>query len=566
MKSYIKYLVVFLMSLLILTNVEMPEAQARVRRAKAAKTVRAARATKTPKVARSVKTKRVKSLRAGKKKSRDVVQTKSGRKSRRGSRRYQAAVEAAPVRTVKKVTETEGTEAISKVSSDSPIEVLSTDTLAPGVLYKRMLFGSGKLKLAVHLIDADITDPLNEVTVKKAGGQIAGLQKLQSLDLQYDSLNPKNQMLACVNGNFWKAYTNYAMGPVIADGEVVEMRQHGRWTSAFFDAKNRMYIDRFKIYGRIQMPSGKYISIDEVNHRDTATNVVIYNHYGGDSIPFVAGQAVEKMLQDTIKDIIEMRDSTDADYDSLELQKAMISEKRIEKEEYHLPKVILRYLTLPAVNKNIRCVVVRIDSGCVKTDRKFCILSLGSKYAVSDYPKPGDTLVLKFETNSMAGTVFMQGVSGTPRLVRNGNPNPENQYEFSNSSRFVNGALPRTAIGTDSKRNHIYIAVVEPSSQNRLLTGASLGDIAQIMRSLGAYNAMNLDGGGSSNMVIDGESLLNPHHPESGRKISVAFGIVRDEVKRYYQSIDKKYINNNPKWDPETQKMIEETPEPPAKV
>ena len=45
--------------------------------------------------------------------------------------------------------------------------------------------------------------------------------------------------------------------------------------------------------------------------------------------------------------------------------------------------------------------------------------------------------------------------------------------------------------------------------------GLSLPEAAGLMRSLGAVQAMNLDGGGSSTMEIDGQMINSPTDPPS---------------------------------------------------
>jgi len=66
---------------------------------------------------------------------------------------------------------------------------------------------------------------------------------------------------------------------------------------------------------------------------------------------------------------------------------------------------------------------------------------------------------------------------------------------------------PRTAIGTNRNGRYLYIIVVD-GRQPLYSNGATLSDLARIFIDQGAYIAMNLDGGGSSTMVIEGEDGL----------------------------------------------------------
>ena len=58
---------------------------------------------------------------------------------------------------------------------------------------------------------------------------------------------------------------------------------------------------------------------------------------------------------------------------------------------------------------------------------------------------------------------------------------------------------PRTAVGIDRDKGRILLLVVDGrSSRSR---GYTLVEVARLMRRLGAEDALNLDGGGSSTMV-----------------------------------------------------------------
>lgn len=70
------------------------------------------------------------------------------------------------------------------------------------------------------------------------------------------------------------------------------------------------------------------------------------------------------------------------------------------------------------------------------------------------------------------------------------------------------GRHPRTAVGLSADgKTLIMVAVEGRSSASK---GASLPELADIMLSLGADRAMNLDGGGSTAMVVHGQHLVRP--------------------------------------------------------
>ena len=62
---------------------------------------------------------------------------------------------------------------------------------------------------------------------------------------------------------------------------------------------------------------------------------------------------------------------------------------------------------------------------------------------------------------------------------------------------------PRTAIGTNRNGRFVYLVVVD-GRQPFYSEGATFGELADLLKELGAFYAMSLDGGGSSTMVIEG--------------------------------------------------------------
>ena len=64
---------------------------------------------------------------------------------------------------------------------------------------------------------------------------------------------------------------------------------------------------------------------------------------------------------------------------------------------------------------------------------------------------------------------------------------------------------PRTAIGLDKRNRKMIIAVVD-GRQPFYSQGMTLQELAKLLIDYGAYIAMNMDGGGSSALVIEDSS------------------------------------------------------------
>ena len=77
------------------------------------------------------------------------------------------------------------------------------------------------------------------------------------------------------------------------------------------------------------------------------------------------------------------------------------------------------------------------------------------------------------------------------------------------SSRCIYGKFntkqPRTSIGLDSRNSILYLVVVNGRLQT--YKGLTLDELGKIFKSLHVDSALNLDGGGSTTLVIDGHRI-----------------------------------------------------------
>jgi uncharacterized protein (TIGR03382 family) len=110
---------------------------------------------------------------------------------------------------------------------------------------------------------------------------------------------------------------------------------------------------------------------------------------------------------------------------------------------------------------------------------------------------------------------FMQEViSGHPTLVWNGVVE-----DNSGDTGLCTARHPRTAVGLSRDRRTLYLAVVDGRAAPSRL-GMTCAELSTLMKDLGAWTAMALDGGGSSAMWLAGRGVVN--HPSDGSERVVA--------------------------------------------
>ena len=81
---------------------------------------------------------------------------------------------------------------------------------------------------------------------------------------------------------------------------------------------------------------------------------------------------------------------------------------------------------------------------------------------------------------------------------------------------WVRQRNPRTMAGVDARGRVLLVAV--DGRQAGHSAGLSILEAAQVMRALGAVTAMNLDGGGSTTMVVEGQVVNRPSDPSGERE------------------------------------------------
>ena len=111
-------------------------------------------------------------------------------------------------------------------------------------------------------------------------------------------------------------------------------------------------------------------------------------------------------------------------------------------------------------------------------------------------------------------------IGGGPVLVQNGEIKITNNEELKFSGKAINDKHPRTAMGYTAD-NKLIILMVE--GRNPDASGATLPQLAQILKDLGCVEALNLDGGGSSCLLVNGKETIKPSDKGGQRAVPAVF-------------------------------------------
>lgn len=426
-----------------------------------------------------------------------------------------------PVRSQRKRTGVVRSKGKGLVVTD--ITALKQIRLDSGITYTQYRTNGAK-PIVAHVLECDRTVSGNAVRLVKGEDHATGLERLKEMSQRFDS-RTNHVLYGMVNGNFWKAVSNLMIGPCVIDGEVIQMSRYKKWTSALFDVRNNVYIDTFSLSGMISIGSKRF-SIESVNDRK-GNGVVVYNMFGGNVVPFVSPKQIEKAFNEAVRDSsADVNDSTEAELTEDMLRAEIAAQQRERDLEFPMVKIRVRYLRTPSVNTTIACEVLSVDTGTVNMPLRGAIISM-PKTLLGSWPRVRDTIRLRYETNIQQQVKFMNAVSGTPRLVRNGVAKNESEEEGSTARRFVQHTLARSAVGVNKDGTKIYLVAVPPDRPENSTQGATLQQLAELMSLIGCHDALNLDGGGSAGMTVQNDHVFYDGVDPQTRRIGLGVGIVK---------------------------------------
>lgn len=138
--------------------------------------------------------------------------------------------------------------------------------------------------------------------------------------------------------------------------------------------------------------------------------------------------------------------------------------------------------------------------------------SAGVNYSYSEPAKNSmvqDPLQVPNATFPVKGEIFkaQTAIGGVSVLLKDGVIRNSYIEELLNVSAASN--QPRTAIGSTVDKKMIFF-VCEGRQMTAGVAGLTTGDVAETLKSIGCVEALNLDGGGSSCMLVNGKETIKP--------------------------------------------------------
>lgn len=317
-------------------------------------------------------------------------------------------------------------------------DLTTETTIATGITQKNIKRLTTNGWQNINVIEADLSDGRYGVKTLINTEDISKLTNVKDLSAEHGTL-------AAVNGDFfsWKwdeKSLGSAIGTVVIDGE-----QHTSLTSPWNFATVAQKDDGAFIFDYIDCaiavaaPNGYITPIEHINKYDDLTQPIIYTKEWGPLSPGSAGTLSEIVIED---DMV-----VSVNYD----------QGPVEFPENGYIIAFLRDVS-PEIIEN---------------------------FHVGDKVELGINYEPKFEDIQFA-------IGAGTLLLKDGK-----KTEITNN---IAGNQPRTAIGVNDDHTKLYLVTVDGRKSNA--KGVTLDTLADIMAEIGADDAANLDGGGSTTMVI----------------------------------------------------------------
>ncbi len=355
----------------------------------------------------------------------------------------------------------------------------STTVVRPGVIHERILDPRGPW--TINIVSIDLAQPDLTIGSARALDRFLGREQTSSMARRHNDSD--RTVVAAMNSDFFSLKTGENENNDMIDGEFVKGT---KMTGSPFDTFDNIHsqfaltkdkkplIDRFEFFGTVVWRNGSIDDLFGVNDCPRANTVVLFNHYYGVT------------PTDTLK---------------MSIRELTLSEPSVRLD------TLLRYS-------------LRNRRSWRHVDRQdFSVLAA---YNLKNAPafvnaKAGDPVKIYLGLRPSRGPIETL-VGGWPRIVLNGN-NIASGADSAEGTfpRFSATRHPRSGVGFSRDSSKVFFVTVDGRRESGV--GMSLVEFGDLMASHGIYQGLNLDGGGSTTMVINGSVVNSPSDATGERAV-----------------------------------------------
>ncbi len=373
---------------------------------------------------------------------------------------------------------------LSAQTSHQPVD--STATIGPGVEYRHLVDPAGPWR--IHLLRIDLTNPALRLRHARAGDSLRSRERTSAMAARMSTA--AEQVVAAVNADFFD----------LASGENENNQVlAGEWwkglpvTESPFDTYDNAHaqfaltqngqpaIDRFILEGSAWV-RGLRTPVLTVNALTTGTQegTALFTPRFGAAIP-----------RDTVR---------------ITAAAPLVSAGTRGDTLLYLRRGPVLHTAGAPIPSN----------GAVLT-------AFGARVRELDAMAEGDTVRILLTTQprlpDQRPPALLMG--GWPQILRDGqNVAAMSATTEGTISRNAEARHPRTAVAVSRNGKTLWLYVVDGRSTASV--GMTLVELADRLRALGAWQALNFDGGGSTAMIINGRVVNSPSDPTGERAVGNA--------------------------------------------
>ncbi len=338
--------------------------------------------------------------------------------------------------------------AASSASAQIRFDTLSTRPIGPGITLTHIVEHTQPWNM--NVVEVDLTNPYIQMRAMAGNDRVGGRETVGSMAQRQET--DTTRVVAAINADFFS--TSWPVATHVQEGEMAypPVTTNPQRPGVAFSATNQVSMEHPIFSGSVSF-ADTTITIDGVNRTRQSGEVVLYNQYRGASTATSAGGS----------------------------------------------ELVLRAIDGWAVNDTVRAVVdeLRPNSQNTSIPKGGAVLSAHGEVGtyLTDNLAVDDTLELFLGATPGIDDI-REMVSGGPFIVRDG------KVDVGPRGDGVQ-RHPRSAAGINEDGTRLYLITVD--GRQSASAGMTLTELAEWMVSVGIDRGMNLDGGGSSTLIVYGE-------------------------------------------------------------
>ncbi|MDP4133753.1 MAG: phosphodiester glycosidase family protein [Bacillota bacterium] len=340
-----------------------------------------------------------------------------------------------------------------------------TTPIVSGVTLTRVQKFYSDHNLSYSYITADLSKDYLGLTLLKSK---AGADKLDTVS---NLAKTEDNVVSAINADFFSVYsgtTGFSLGLEVKDGKLLQSPIDTKaMAGGFYSKDGVLNLSSLSFHVMAVAPNSQYTEIRHINkHTSYYGDILMFtSDFNGGNSPAPGGEVVEVVVENGI----------------------------IKEFRRNMPSV-----KVP-------------ENGCILA------VSEGSSMFLANNFKVGDPIRFDYYVTPSLDNIDTAFGGGT-MLVSQG--------KIPAFTHTISGYQPRSAVGTDKTGKIIHIVSVDGRQAGS--RGMTQTELANFMLELGCYNALNLDGGGSANMVAStvwDSNLHTVNSPTENRSVVNALGI-----------------------------------------